>query len=41
VIGAGSIGLAFAVVFARAGHAVRLQDPDATLIRHRAGETET
>jgi L-gulonate 3-dehydrogenase len=29
VIGAGSIGLAFAVVFTRAGHPVRLHDPDA------------
>lgn len=29
MIGAGSIGVAFAVVFTRAGHAVRLQDPDA------------
>ena len=30
VIGAGSIGVAFAIVFARAGFAVRVQDPDAT-----------
>ncbi|UVL38349.1 3-hydroxyacyl-CoA dehydrogenase [Pseudomonas sp. B21-040] len=29
VIGAGSIGVAFAIVFARAGWSVRLQDPDA------------
>ncbi|MDR9751480.1 3-hydroxyacyl-CoA dehydrogenase [Pseudomonas sp. SZMC_28357] len=29
VIGAGSIGVAFAIVFARAGWQVRLQDPDA------------
>lgn len=28
ILGAGSIGLAFAVVFARAGHAVTLFDPD-------------
>jgi L-gulonate 3-dehydrogenase len=28
VIGAGSIGVAFAIVFARAGWSVRLQDPD-------------
>ncbi|KUG61473.1 3-hydroxyacyl-CoA dehydrogenase [Kocuria rosea subsp. polaris] len=28
VVGAGSIGVAFALVFARAGFAVRLQDPD-------------
>ncbi len=30
ILGAGSIGLAFAVVFARAGSPVRLYDPDAT-----------
>ncbi|MCV3206554.1 3-hydroxyacyl-CoA dehydrogenase [Mesorhizobium sp. YC-39] len=29
VIGGGSIGVAFAIVFARAGHAVRLNEPDA------------
>lgn len=29
IIGAGSIGVAFAIVFARAGWQVRLQDPDA------------
>lgn len=29
VVGAGSIGAAFAIVFARAGYAVRVQDPDA------------
>jgi 3-hydroxyacyl-CoA dehydrogenase len=28
IIGAGSIGIAFAIVFARVGHAVRLQEPD-------------
>jgi L-gulonate 3-dehydrogenase len=28
IIGAGSIGVAFAIVFARAGFSVRLQDPD-------------
>ncbi|PDQ19714.1 3-hydroxyacyl-CoA dehydrogenase [Mesorhizobium sanjuanii] len=30
VIGGGSIGVAFAIVFARAGHVVRLNEPDAT-----------
>jgi L-gulonate 3-dehydrogenase len=29
IIGGGSIGLAFAIVFARAGHSVRLREPDA------------
>src|SRR3712207_1232946 len=29
IVGAGSIGVAFALVFARAGFAVRVQDPDA------------
>ena len=29
IVGAGSIGTAFAIVFARAGYAVRVQDPDA------------
>lgn len=29
IVGAGSIGVAFAIVFARAGLAVRVQDPDA------------
>ncbi len=29
VVGAGSIGVAWAIVFARGGHDVRLQDPDA------------
>ena len=29
IVGAGSIGVAFAIVFARAGFAVRVQDPDA------------
>jgi len=29
IIGAGSIGVAFAIVFARAGFSIRLQDPDA------------
>jgi 3-hydroxyacyl-CoA dehydrogenase len=28
IVGAGSIGVAFAIVFARAGLAVRVQDPD-------------
>lgn len=31
IVGAGSIGLAFAIVFARAGSRVRLADPDATM----------
>jgi 3-hydroxyacyl-CoA dehydrogenase len=30
IVGAGSIGVAFAVVFARSGWTVRVQDPDAT-----------
>ena len=30
IVGAGSIGVAFAVVFARAGWPVRLFDPDAS-----------
>jgi 3-hydroxyacyl-CoA dehydrogenase len=34
VVGGGSIGVAFAIVFARAGHKVTLQEPDAT---RRAG----
>jgi 3-hydroxyacyl-CoA dehydrogenase len=38
VVGAGSIGVAFALVFTRAGHAVRLFDPDADA-RRRADET--
>ena len=29
IVGAGSIGVAFAIVFARTGHAVRMFDPDA------------
>ena len=36
IVGAGSIGVAFALVFARAGHAVRVFDPDAEA-RTRAG----
>lgn len=28
IIGGGSIGVAFTIVFARAGHSVRVQDPD-------------
>lgn len=31
IVGAGSIGVAFAIVFTRAGHAVRLYDPDAQM----------
>lgn len=38
VVGAGSIGVAFALVFTRASHAVRLFDPDADA-RGRADET--
>lgn len=33
VIGAGSIGVAFAIVFARAGWSVRLHDPEATRLQ--------
>ena len=29
IVGTGSIGTAFAIVFGRAGYAVRVQDPDA------------
>lgn len=38
IVGAGSIGVAFAIVFARTGHPVRLFDPDAAA-RERAGAT--
>lgn len=38
IVGAGSIGVAFALVFTRAGHAVRLVDPDAGA-RERAQQT--
>jgi 3-hydroxyacyl-CoA dehydrogenase len=31
IVGAGSIGVAFAIVFTRAGHPVRLYDPDAQM----------
>lgn len=37
VLGAGSIGVAFALVFTRAGHAVRLFDPDADARRRADG----
>src|SRR5829696_9821352 len=37
IVGAGSIGTAFAVVFARAGFAVRVQDPD---VERRAAAPE-
>lgn len=38
IVGAGSIGVAFAIVFARTGHAVRMFDPDAAA-RERAVAT--
>jgi 3-hydroxyacyl-CoA dehydrogenase len=38
IVGAGSIGVAFALVFARAGWQVRLQDPDAARLAAVAGE---
>lgn len=38
IIGAGSIGVAFALVFARAGWQVRLQDPDAARLSAVPGE---
>lgn len=38
VVGAGSIGVAWAIVFARGGHAVRLQDPDAGRCQQAPGE---
>ena len=31
IVGAGSIGVAFAIVFTRAGHPVRVYDPDAQM----------
>jgi 3-hydroxyacyl-CoA dehydrogenase len=34
IVGAGSIGVAFAIVFTRAGHPVRLYDPDAQMRAH-------
>jgi len=38
IVGAGSIGVAFALVFARAGWRVRLQDPDAVRLAAVPGE---
>jgi L-gulonate 3-dehydrogenase len=38
IIGAGSIGVAFAIVFARAGFSVRLQDPDSARRSAAPGE---
>jgi L-gulonate 3-dehydrogenase len=38
IIGAGSIGVAFAIVFARAGFCVRLQDPDSRRREAAPGE---
>ncbi|TCS33731.1 3-hydroxyacyl-CoA dehydrogenase [Paucimonas lemoignei] len=38
IVGAGSIGVAFALVFARAGWQVRLQDPDAARLAAVPGE---
>ena len=40
VVGAGSIGVAWAVVFARAGHPVALHDPDPTRLQAAAGELD-
>ncbi len=41
VVGAGSIGVAFALVLARAGLAVRLQDPDPQRLAQAPGEVRT
>ncbi|MGY2167533.1 3-hydroxyacyl-CoA dehydrogenase [Pseudomonas gingeri] len=41
VIGAGSIGVAFAIVFARAGWSVRLQDPDSQRLKLASQEIAT
>jgi len=44
IIGSGSIGMAFAIVFARYGYSVRVQDPDSTRIeatKHVLGERLT
>lgn len=41
VIGCGSIGVAFSIVFARAGHEVRLQDPDPERRAAAPNEIET
>jgi L-gulonate 3-dehydrogenase len=38
IIGAGSIGVAFAIVFARAGFSIRLQDPDSARREVAPGE---
>ncbi|GLS21659.1 3-hydroxyacyl-CoA dehydrogenase [Labrys miyagiensis] len=45
IVGGGSIGIAFAVVFARAGHRVRLSEPDETrrgevpaILAHKLGD---
>lgn len=40
IIGAGSIGVSWAVVFARAGHAVAVQDPDGGRLQAAATEVE-
>lgn len=40
VVGAGSIGVAWAVVFARAGHPVALHDPDPTRLEAAATELD-
>jgi L-gulonate 3-dehydrogenase len=38
IVGAGSIGVAWAIVFARAGHAVRMFDPDGSRLDAAAAE---
>jgi L-gulonate 3-dehydrogenase len=40
IIGAGSIGVSWAVVFARAGHAVAVQDPDPERLQAAAKEVD-
>ena len=40
IVGAGSIGSSWAIVFARAGHAVALYDPDPTRLPAAAAEIE-
>jgi L-gulonate 3-dehydrogenase len=40
IVGAGSIGVAWAIVFARAGHPVALHDPDPTRLDAAAGELD-
>jgi 3-hydroxyacyl-CoA dehydrogenase len=40
IIGAGSIGVSWAIVFARAGHAVAIQDPDGGRLKAAAAELD-